>query len=260
MEPSMFLEEKQARNWLHWERNEAELSLWWHIGAEGLGRESWVYSQLSWKTNSFYLCGVIPSFLPCCLRATEFPRSVLIFLNQSPVSSSAGQPLCLPCFVCTPPSVTLPTIPSFEAGDVWALYFNLSWPLSLITSHHGPVAPFYCLLFLWAVYHKAWQFRVKACDKRLCTFLPGDSFGPREWQVVGHLPREMKIVAPYSRGHTLLFWEARKHCGFAKFFALLCHMLSLPIAIPGTLFIPWFYSKWNVKRVQMRTDRSGRWG
>lgn len=45
------------------------------------------------------------------------------------------------------------------------------------------------------------------------------------------------------------------------FSALLCQMLSLlPTVILGTLFIPGFYSKWNVKRVQMLRDSSRRWG
>lgn len=48
--------------------------------------------------------------------------------------------------------------------------------------------------------------------------------------------------------------------GFAKFPASLCHMLSLPTVIPGTLFIAGFYSKWNVKRVQMGETGQGRGG
>ena len=125
----------------------------------GVGEGICVCSQSSWKMNSFYLCSVIPSFLPCYPWATEFPRSDLIFLSHSPASSSTGQPLCLSCFACTPPQHDSAHHPILWAREDLGTVFLLSWPLSLILSRRSPVVPFYCLLFLWAVHHKAWQFR-----------------------------------------------------------------------------------------------------
>lgn len=86
-----------------------------------------------------------------------------------------------------------------------------------------------------------------------------DSFDPGEWPVVGHLLRDMKMVAPTPEC-TSSCSATSANTGFAKVPALLCHMLPLPTVIPGTLFIPWFYSKWNVKRVQMGETGQGRGG
>lgn len=67
----------------------------------------------------------------------------------------------------------------------------------------------------------------------------------------GSLPQSAHLVALGSQ-------ERLQLC--QVFSALLCQTLSLSTVIPGPLFIPGFYSKWNVKRVQMQRDRSGLWG
>lgn len=62
------------------------------------------------------------------------------------------------------------------------------------------------------------------------------------------------------QGAHLVILRSRERLDLQVFPALLCQIWSLPTVILGTLFIPGFYSKWNVKRVQMQRDRSGLWG
>lgn len=62
------------------------------------------------------------------------------------------------------------------------------------------------------------------------------------------------------QGAQLVVLRSQERLDLQVFSALLCQIWSLPTVILGTLFIPGFYSKWNVKRVQMQRDRSRLWG
>lgn len=244
----MFLEEKHRRI----------LAVLGEKCAEVVGA-GWLCSLLSWKTSFFFLCSEVSSFLPCFPWAIALPRSDLLPLNQSPVSSapvfSTGQPLCLSCFPRTQATLTLPTI-SFLGPRTVTL---LSWPLSHVMLQSD------CSLLLSA-------FPLSCPDTvpgRWSEMLVTISCVPFPWVLLcswemtdvresmhrsensGVLPQSAHLVAPGSQ-ERLQPWQV--------FSALLCQMLSLSTVIPGPLFIPGFYSKWNVKRVQMRRDRSGLWG
>lgn len=76
----------------------------------------------------------------------------------------------------------------------------------------------------------------------MAVYLPSeDSFDPGAWRVVGHLLGDMKMVASTPERTPSCSAPPAK-TGFAKFPALLCHMLSLPTVIRGLFssqgFIP----------------------